>query len=225
MKKKTICILSGGVDSTTLLHSLIKKEKDEVLAITFDYGQRHIKELECAKYQASFLDVNHTIIDLSVLKPVFKGCALTDDIEIPCGHYEDKNMKARVVPNRNMIMLSIAIGCAISENADRVAYAAHAGDHAIYPDCRVDFVNAMKDVAKVCHYEPIEIYAPFLNLSKVKIVKKGHDFGVDFSKTWSCYKGEDSPCGICGTCIERLEAFKNQGLEDPLAQNKGENNE
>jgi len=215
-KEKVVLVFSGGMDSTTLLYDLVNQGK-EVYALSINYNQRHKKELEYAKKTAQKLGVEHKIIDLSVINELLQGSALTTpEIDVPEGHYEDENMKITVVPNRNMILLSLAIGFAISIGAKKVYYTAHAGDHAIYPDCRPEFVEAMKQVAKLAYYEPIEICTPYLYIDKGDVAKIGKKLGVDYSLTWTCYKGREKPCGKCGSCTERLEAFEKAGIKDPL---------
>lgn len=204
---KTVVLLSGGMDSTTLLYQMLR-DSDEVAAISFNYGQRHSKELEYAKRTTEKLGINHKIVDLGPLRDLLKGSSLTDDISVPHGHYEDETMKSTVVPNRNMILLSIAIGYAVSLGYDSVAYAAHAGDHPIYPDTRPIFYARMNDVAEVCHYEPIVVLAPFLNIDKGEIAFIGLKLGIDYDETWTCYEGGEKPCGKCGACVERAEALK-----------------
>src|SRR3990167_1076519 len=186
---KTIIIFSGGMDSTTLLYKLLKEGK-EVQALSFDYGQRHLKELDFAKVTCEKLGVPHKRVNLSFLKELLYNSALTGDIDIPEGHYEDESMKLTVVPNRNMIMASIAIGYAVNVNADEVALGVHAGDHAIYPDCRPEFVFALRKIAEIANFKPIEIYAPFLFIDKGDIAILGKELGVDYSNTWTCYKGQ-----------------------------------
>jgi 7-cyano-7-deazaguanine synthase len=214
---KCVIILSGGIDSTTLLYQLVSKKKN-VYALTFNYGQKHSKEIECAKKTCRVLNVPHKILNLQSLSSsgLFGESSLTSSVPIPEGHYADESMKSTVVPNRNMIMLSMAIAYAISLNAKSVYYGAHAGDHAIYPDCRPIFVDNMKKVAEVCHYYPVSIETPFVNIDKGQIVEIGNKLKVDYSKTWTCYKGEEKACGKCGSCVERLEAFKMNGLKDPI---------
>jgi len=212
---KTICILSGGMDSTTLLYSLLKEGR-EVKAISFDYGQKHKRELELAAKTCNNLAVEHKIVDVTFLKELLSNSALTSDKEIPEGHYEDESMKDTVVPNRNMIMASIAIGWAINEKFEEIALGVHSGDHAIYPDCRPEFINALREVAKVCDYRTIGIYTPFLTFDKGGIAAIGKDLEVDYSLTHTCYNGEEIPCGKCGACQERAEAFKDAELTDPL---------
>lgn len=216
--KKTIVVLSGGLDSTTLLYKIVSESYDprNVKAISFNYGQRHSKELEMAKETCKKLGVEHRIEDLTNLKGLLSGSALTDDIEVPEGHYADENMKATVVPNRNAIMANIAIGWAVALDFDRVALGVHAGDHAIYPDCRPVFIKALAVLAEVANYKAIEIYTPFLYFSKGQIISAGKQFNVDYSLSWTCYKGEQKACGKCGSCVERKEAFEVNGMEDPL---------
>jgi 7-cyano-7-deazaguanine synthase len=212
---KTICVLSGGMDSTTLLYKLLS-EKKEVEALSFNYGQRHKKELESAKATCQKLGVPHKVIDLSFLRELVSNSALTSDIEVPEGHYADETMKLTVVPNRNMIMASIAIGYAVNKDFDEVALGVHAGDHAIYPDCRPEFIGALNEIAQIANFKPIEIYTPFLEIDKGDIAKIGKKLGVDYSLTWTCYKGLDKPCGKCGACQERKEAFEKAKSIDPV---------
>lgn len=188
---KIIAIVSGGMDSVTMLHKLVKAgykfPDNEVKAISFNYGQRHSKELELAAYNCKLLGVDHKIIDMQFMKELVSNSALTGDIEVPQGHYEDENMKLTVVPNRNMIMASIAIGYAVNEEYDAIAMGVHAGDHAIYPDCRPEFIQVMRRVAAIANYRPINVIAPYLFDTKVEIVADGLKLGVDYSKTWTCY--------------------------------------
>ena len=212
---KAVIILSGGLDSTTLLYDLYAHTKD-VYAITFNYGQRHDKEIEMSVRTCEKVGVEHTIVNLSNLGDILGNNALTGEIEMPEGHYKDESMKLTVVPNRNMIMLSIAIGYAINIGSNHVYYGAHAGDHAIYPDCRPKFVQAIQNVAELCHYDPVYVHAPYLYMGKDKIVARGLSLGVDFATTWTCYRGTKLACGKCGSCTERLEAFKLNDVEDPI---------
>ena len=214
---RVILIASGGLDSTTLMHRLLH-EKKEIFALTFDYGQKHLKEIEFARKNCEKFSISHKLISLKELTQagLFGNSSLTSDREIPEGHYEDENMMSTVVPNRNMIMLSMALAYAISIGAGEIYYGAHAGDHEIYPDCRPSFVEAMQQVARLCHYWPIEIQTPYLHVAKSDIVREGLELNVDYSMTWTCYKGGKYACGKCGSCIERLEAFKAIGIEDLL---------
>ena len=205
---KAVCVLSGGMDSTTLLYRLIK-EGHSVYAISFNYGQRHRKELEYASRTCKKLGVEHKIVNLSMLKELLSGSSLTSDIEVPEGHYEEESMKSTVVPNRNMIMLSIAGGWAVSLEADLIAIAVHAGDHAIYPDCREEFIVEASKALFEGNYHKVVIYYPYIDKTKAEIAREGLDLGISYDEdTWSCYKGESEPCGKCGTCVERIEALE-----------------
>lgn len=218
--QNTLVVLSGGLDSTVLLHHLCDlAERDgrgEIRAISVNYGQRHARELEWARWQCDLLDVPLMVVDLSVLREVLPGSSQTDsNVPVPEGHYAEESMKATVVPNRNMILLAVAVGHAIAYKLDAVAYGAHAGDHAIYPDCRPEFASAMQDAVALCDWRPISLLRPFISRTKAEIVGLGHGLGVDYRFTWSCYKGGEMHCGRCGTCVERREAFELSGVEDP----------
>ncbi|ASP40546.1 7-cyano-7-deazaguanine synthase QueC [Bacterioplanes sanyensis] len=216
MADKAVVIYSGGMDSFTILNKA-KQQGHELYALTFDYGQKHKKEIEFAKRVCSELDVHHKIIDITAINQLLQSSSLTSDKDIPEGHYEDQNMKSTVVPNRNMILLSLAIGYAVDIGASKVFYGAHSGDHAIYPDCRPEFVLAMNDVAKLANYEPVDIVTPYLNSDKIEILKDGLAMGLDYGKSWTCYNGREKACGKCGSCVERLEAFEKNNAADPLA--------
>jgi 7-cyano-7-deazaguanine synthase len=216
MTEKVVVIYSGGMDSFTVLNRAIHDGK-EVFALSFDYGQKHVKELECAAAVCKSLKVEHKIIDISSINQLLAGSSLTDNIEIPEGHYEAESMKSTVVPNRNMILLSLAVGYAVSVKASQVYYGAHSGDHAIYPDCRPEFVMKMNDVCQIANYEPIEIFSPYLTVTKTDILTDGIKMGLDYSHTWTCYNGREKACGKCGACQERLEAFRDNNQTDPLA--------
>lgn len=204
---KTVLILSGGMDSTTLLYDLLYYQH-EVKALSFNYGQKHSKELWYAKRTCEKLKVEHQIIDLSVITPLISNSALTSDKEIPEGHYQDESMKITVVPNRNAIMLSIAVGWAENLNYQSVSIANHAGDHSIYPDCRTEFITALSLAEQLGTYNKIKINAPYSDISKIDIAEIGLKRGIDYDKdTWSCYKGLVEPCHKCGTCVERDEAI------------------
>lgn len=216
MKNKLI-IVSGGMDSITLLH----KEKDNIkLAISFFYGQKHCKELDYAALNCAELGIKHNIIDISNILPFLKSDLLSTGGEIPEGHYENEVMKKTVVPFRNGIMLAIAAGIAESNNCKIVLIANHKGDHTIYPDCRATFINAMNEAMGYGTYAHINIEAPFTNIDKRGIALIGKDLGIDYGNmTWTCYKGEFFHCGKCGTCIERKEAllgFDNTIYEDEI---------
>lgn len=214
---KTIIVLSGGMDSTTLLYKLLDQGK-EVKAISFNYGQRHSLELEKAKATTSKLGVEHKVIDISFIKELVSNSALTSDEKVPEGHYQAENMKRTVVPNRNMIMASIAIGWAVNEDYDEVAMGVHAGDHEIYPDCRPQFILALARIARIANFKAIEIYTPYLDIDKGDIAIEGKKLGVDYSLTLTCYNGTEVPCGKCGSCTERAEAFKKAYMIDPLVK-------
>ncbi len=215
--KKRVIILSGGMDSVTLLYKLVKDVgKENVSALTLNYGQRHAKEIECAKWNCEHLGVNHLVVDITSIIPLMKGSALTDNIAVPDGNYADENMKVTVVPNRNMVFLSLAIAYAVSIGAGEVYYGAHTGDHAIYPDCRPVFIEKMNAAAAVANYEPVKIVTPFSTMDKGDIVKIGMKLGVPYEHTWTCYKGLEKACGTCGSCTERLEAFNKARRKDPL---------
>ena len=217
---KVVVVLSGGIDSTTLLWKMVKEGHD-VHAFTVNYGQLHKREIDSALYQTRMAKVPHEILVIPTLRQIFKGSALTDlGVSVPEGRYEEENMKKTVVPNRNMILISLAVAYAISIKADAVAYAAHSGDHTIYPDCRPEFVAAMASAVSQCDWNPPSLMAPFLHMRKSDIVKLGQALGVDFSHTWSCYKGGILHCGRCGTCIERREAFLAAGVPDPTQYQK-----
>jgi len=212
---KAVVLFSGGLDSTVLVYDLLNEGADLKL-LSIDYGQRHEKELKSSSEIAEFLELEHEILRLPMLNNLLGGSALTDpSISLPEGHYAEDSMKATVVPNRNMILLSLAAGHAISLQFDTVAYAAHAGDHTIYPDCRPEFATAMDQALKLCDWNTVSLYRPFVQLSKHDLVRKGKELGVPFEKTWSCYAGNDKHCGKCGTCVERKEAFELVGLLDP----------
>lgn len=216
MAEKVVVIYSGGMDSFTVLNRALADNK-EVYALSFDYGQRHVKELECASKVCKSLEIEHKVIDISSINQLLAGSSLTDDIDIPEGHYESENMKSTVVPNRNMILLSLAVGYAVSVGAAQVYYGAHSGDHAIYPDCRPEFVQKMNDVCQIANYESVEIFSPYLEVNKTAILADGLRMGLDYSNTWTCYNGRTKACGKCGSCQERLEAFSENKMVDPIA--------
>lgn len=212
--KKIVLILSGGMDSTVLLYALLKRGYD-VFALSVDYGQRHRKELDAARAVCAQLGVPHEVADLTAIRHLIANSALTSDLAVPEGHYTDDSMKQTVVPNRNMIMLAVAIGYAVSVGAEAVAYGAHAGDHAIYPDCRPEFASAMETAALLANWERVELLRPFVRMTKTDIARAGWALGVPFDKTWSCYNGREFHCGKCGTCTERIEALALAGIPDP----------
>lgn len=211
--KKGVIIVSGGMDSITLLYA---RKEDIALAVTFDYGSNHNKrEAELAKWHCEKLGIEHIIIPLDFMHQHFKSSLLQGADAVPEGHYADENMKSTVVPFRNGIMLAIACGLAESRGLGSVFIANHAGDHAIYPDCRATFIESMSEAMAYGTYEHIKVEAPFTSLTKSDIAHIGAELGVDYSKTYSCYKGGEKHCGKCGTCVERKEAFALAGIDDP----------
>lgn len=215
MSENVVVIYSGGMDSYTVLHKALRDGKT-VHALSFDYGQRHKKELNYAARVCESLHIHHKIVDISAINSLIGGSSLTSDIAVPEGHYEEPSMKQTVVPNRNMILLSLAVGYAVSLEANEVYYGAHSGDHAIYPDCRPEFVEKMSDVCRIANYTSVEIVTPYIDVSKTAILTAGLAMGLDYGETWTCYNGREKACGKCGACEERLEAFKDNGLLDPL---------
>tara|TARA_B100001248_G_scaffold261316_1_gene252097 strand:- start:1647 stop:2303 length:657 start_codon:yes stop_codon:yes gene_type:complete len=212
---KAVVLFSGGLDSTVLAKQLIE-EKTSVRLLSIDYGQIHEKELEHSSLIAEELNLPHRILTLPNLADILGGSSLTDpNIELPEGHYAEESMKATVVPNRNMILLALAAGYALSVNFDTIAYAAHAGDHTIYPDCRPAFADAMETALSLADWKNLDLYRPFVNLSKADLVKKGMELGAPLHLSWSCYAGRKLHCGKCGTCVERKEAFAIAKVPDP----------
>ena len=213
MEKDSVIILSGGMDSVTLLH--YRKERI-ALAVSFDYGSNHnVREIECARRQCENLGIEHLVIPLDFMRIYFRSSLFEGADSIPEGHYADENMKSTVVPFRNGIMLSVACGLAESRGLRHVMMANHGGDHAIYPDCRPEFVTSMSDAMRNGTYEGVDILAEFTNITKSDIARLGKKLGVDYSMTYSCYKGGAKHCGRCGTCIERKEAMREAGIDDP----------
>ena len=215
MTENVVVIYSGGMDSYTVLHKALAQGK-QPYALSFDYGQRHKKELDYAASVCKQLNVPHKIVDISAINSIVGGSALTSDIDVPEGHYEEPSMQTTVVPNRNMILLSLAVGYAVSLEATKVYYGAHSGDHAIYPDCRPEFVEKMNQVCHIANYTPVEIVTPYLHESKIAILTDGLKMGLDYRQTWTCYNGREKACGQCGACQERLEAFAENKVKDPL---------
>ena len=218
---RTVTVCSGGLDSVTLAHLMATTTPaHEHVLVSFDYGQRHVRELECAARCAQLLGSEHVVIALDALTPYIATSSLTaDDVPVPDGHYAEDSMRATVVPNRNMVLLSIAGALAVARGAERMAIGVHAGDHFVYPDCRPEFVYAMQTALRVAtlgYADPyFHLAAPFLQQTKADIVAYGRDLEVPFADTWSCYRGGDVHCGSCGTCYERREAFVLAGVEDP----------
>ena len=214
---KVIALLSGGMDSTSLL-SFLLSGGEEVEAVGINYGQRHSKELESAKKVATTLGVKYDTVSLETLKPFLGGSSLTsDEVVVPDGHYAEDTMKITVVANRNAIMLAVAVGIASARGFDYVATAVHAGDHYIYPDCRPEFIEAMSHAVSLgtAGFGNITIKAPFVNKTKAEICTIGTQSNAPLALTWSCYKGGEIHCGSCGTCFERREAFVLAKITDP----------
>ncbi|UBR49925.1 7-cyano-7-deazaguanine synthase QueC [Halomonas sp. FeN2] len=213
----TVVIYSGGMDSFTVLHRALR-EGLNVHALSFDYGQRHARELDTARQVCASLGLPHQVVDIRAIHGLIDNSALTNPAQaMPQGDYGADNLRATVVPNRNMILLSLAIAKAVNIGAERVDYGAHGGDHVLYPDCRPGFVEAMNHVAGIANFEPVKLHAPYLKVSKADILRDGLAMGLDYRHTWTCYEGRELACGVCGSCRERLEAFAANGVTDPLA--------
>jgi 7-cyano-7-deazaguanine synthase len=220
MKEKAVVIVSGGMDSTTLLYDIIDRGYD-VSVLSFNYNQKHKAELENARATCSLLGVPHKIADLALLNEIAPSALTREDWEVPTSHYQAENMKETVVPNRNMIMLALAAAYAIGVGATKLFYGAHNGDHAIYPDCRKEFIDVMKQAFLLCDWTKIELEAPYWDLDKGDILVIGKKLNVDYSKTWTCYDPKVSgdrviSCGKCGSCTERLDGFKKAEMIDPI---------
>ena len=212
---KVVVLCSGGMDSVTALF-WARQQHAVVASVSFDYGAKHNhREIPFAAAQARLVGVPHSIIPLGFIGDHFQSDLLKSGGEIPEGHYAAENMKSTVVPFRNGIMLAVAGGLAESVGAEGLVIAAHSGDHAIYPDCREDFMQAMGDALRLGSYAGIQLLRPFIAMDKGRIVAEGMRLGVDFAQTWSCYKGGAIHCGKCGTCVERREAFQQAGVADP----------
>jgi len=215
---RAVAIVSGGLDSVTLAY-LLRAEGYELHLVAFNYGQRHVKEVEYARLCAARVEATFDLVDLSAVGRLLKGSALTDDIPVPHGHYAAPSMAITIVPNRNAIMLAVAYGVAVAQNAEIVATAVHAGDHFIYPDCRPAFIESFDAMQRVavegCGHPDLRLHAPFANIAKHDIVAIGARLNVPFADTWSCYEGGEVHCGRCGTDVERREAFELAGVPDP----------
>ena len=212
MEKDSLIVVSGGMDSITLLYDM----KDRIaMGVSFDYGSNHnAREIPYAEMHCKRLGIKHITIKLDFMHQYFKSSLLEGADAIPEGHYDDENMKSTVVPFRNGIMLAIATGLAESNRLKNVMLANHAGDHAIYPDCRPEFVEAMGRATEAGTYDGIRVLAPYTNIPKTDIARRGKELGIDYTETWSCYKGGQKHCGKCGTCTERREALAEAGIED-----------
>lgn len=217
-----VVLLSGGLDSCVLLHHLVQQE-EVALALSFDYGSKHnSKEIPCAKWQCKQLNVQHEVVELPFVNSLFQSSLLQSGGEIAAGRYDKQNLKATVVPFRNAVLLSIATGVAESRGAGAVAIAAHGGDHPIYPDCRATFMEPMAAAMRAGTDTQVELLRPFLSWSKEQIVRRGAELAVDFSCTWSCYRGGEVHCGVCSTCLERKEAFAAAQVVDPTSYEESE---
>jgi 7-cyano-7-deazaguanine synthase len=217
-----VVIYSGGLDSFTLLHHvcfgmLHHGGERDVIALSFNYHQKHRKELDYAKRVCRRYNIPHMLLDLSVLRPLLKGSALSDPlVEVPKDvHYADPSQSLTVVPGRNTIMLAVALSFAEGNGHDVVYYGAHAGDHVIYPDCRPEYINAMAQVYGCASEGKVALHAPFQAMHKADIIRLGLSYNLDYSQTWTCYEGGDEPCGKCGSCVERAEGFAQAGAHDP----------
>lgn len=212
MSKDSIIVLSGGLDSTTMLYEY--KERI-AMALSFNYGSNHNeKELAFAKIHCERLGIPHVIIPLDFIHQYFHSSLLEGANAVPEGNYDDENMRSTVVPFRNGIMLAIAAGMADNQGLKQIMLANHAGDHAIYPDCRPAFVDAMDKAVSAGTYEGVRLFTPYTNLTKADIARHGKALGIDYSETWSCYKGGEVHCGKCGTCTERRDALREAGIND-----------
>lgn len=213
--EKSIVLLSGGMDSVTALYHA-QAAGNVAKALSFHYGSKHNDcELPLAKWHCDHLSIPHQVVSLSWFNDIFQSDLLQSGGGIPDGHYEEPSMKKTVVPFRNGIMLAIAAGVAENDSLSQLVIAAHSGDHAIYPDCRESFMLGMSTAIHEGTYAKVKLSRPFIDMTKAEIAKRGHELGIDFSKTWSCYKGGSTHCGTCGTCVERREAFILANLPDP----------
>ena len=212
---RALVLFSGGLDSTVLATQM-KQEAKETRLLSIDYGQRHAKELDHSQKIADYLGLGHEILKLPQLGQILGGSSLTDkSIILPEGHYAEDSMKSTVVPNRNMILLALAGGHALSLGFDTIAYAAHAGDHTIYPDCRPEFADAMDKALGLADWKDLNLHRPYVEMTKSDLVSLGYQLEAPLHLTWSCYAGGEIHCGKCGTCVERKEAFELANITDP----------
>lgn len=222
IKQKVVVLVSGGMDSVTALYDA-ETIFNVITGVSFDYGAKHnAREIPFAAYHCQKLGIRHEVIPLEFMNQIFKSDLLKSGGDVPNGHYKEQTMRQTVVPFRNGIMMSIVAGFAESEGAKGLIIAAHSGDHAIYPDCREDFMRSMGEAIRLGTYKQVDVIRPFIAMNKADIAKRGQELGVDFSQTWSCYKGVDIHCGKCGTCMERKEAFILAGIKDPTVYNETE---
>ena len=210
--KDSVIVVSGGMDSVTLLY----EKKDEIaLGISFDYGSNHNhNELPLAALHCQRLGIEHVVVPLGFMHQYFKSSLLESGESIPDGSYDEENMKSTVVPFRNGVMLAVAAGIAESNGLTKVLIANHGGDHTIYPDCRPEFIAAMDAAVEAGTFARVRVVAPYTNIRKADIARRGRALGIDYAETWSCYKGGHVHCGTCGTCVERKEALREAGIED-----------
>ena len=210
--KDSVIVVSGGMDSVTLLY----EKKDEIaLGISFDYGSNHNhNELPLAALHCQRLGIEHVVVPLGFMHQYFKSSLLESGDSIPDGSYDEENMKSTVVPFRNGVMLAVAAGIAESNGLTKVLIANHGGDHTIYPDCRPEFIAAMDAAVEAGTFARVRVVAPYTNISKADIARRGRALGIDYAETWSCYKGGNVHCGTCGTCVERKEALREAGITD-----------
>ena len=210
--KDSVIVVSGGMDSVTLL---FEKKDESSLGISFDYGSNHNhNELPLAALHCQRLDIEHVVVPLGFMHQYFKSSLLESGESIPDGSYDEENMKSTVVPFRNGVMLAVAAGIAESNGLTKVLIANHGGDHTIYPDCRPEFIAAMDAAVEAGTFARVRVVAPYTNISKADIARRGRALGIDYAETWSCYKGGHVHCGTCGTCVERKEALREAGIED-----------
>lgn len=218
-----VAIVSGGMDSVTLLHYLVKKEQRSPAVLTFLYGQKHKNEVALAQEQAALLGcTEQLVLDLALLRPLFATSALVNtDLTMPdIADVQGDPQPITYVPNRNMIFLSLAAAYAESHGVSEIFYGAQAHDMYGYWDCTPDFLTRLNATFSLNRKTPVSIQAPFVNCSKADILRTGLELGVDYGRTWSCYEGKELACGHCPTCAERLQAFAELGLEDPLPYQK-----
>ncbi|WP_251978228.1 7-cyano-7-deazaguanine synthase QueC [Salinicola avicenniae] len=214
--RPAVVIYSGGMDSYTVLHRALR-DGYAVHALSFHYGQRHARELDVASQVCERHGIPHQVVDIRAIHSLIGNSALTDSArEMPKADYAEDNLADTVVPNRNMILLSLAIGHAVNIDASICFYGAHCGDHVLYPDCRPAFVERMNEVAAIANFSPVTIEAPYLHSDKATILADGLEMGLDYADTWTCYLGKEKACGECGSCRERLAAFAALGVSDPL---------
>lgn len=212
-----VVVLSGGMDSTTLMAHYAALQF-RLIAVTVDYGQRHHREIDSARAVAAHFGADHRVVELGGFGALLSGSALTDDtVEVPSGHYAEQSMRTTVVPNRNAVLVNVAVAVGVAVRAGTVALGVQAGDHSVYPDCRPAFLTTLRELVTVANegFPTPQVEAPFMTWSKAQIAEHGTRLGAPLAKSWSCYRGGDAHCGTCGTCYERREAFQEAGVVDP----------